>query len=208
MSDPDTTSRPTAAIVAAVAVVTIVSGVAIALFLSGRGDRDVAPVPRPTAVSGAEAPPRIKQAPWRIGKFPAGSVAAMTRTDRRRLRAQRPKVAALIRSLYDAMFLEPHSLKETIKGRFTRPAARSLAASRRVGLPGDATAVETLARTARIGIEATGARRAVASVRVSAVGSVGRRRFHVVHRSTLWLVRSRARWEVIAYQVEQGPRGP
>jgi hypothetical protein len=69
--------------------------------------------------------------------------------------------------------------------------------------------VSTTLRRARIGIQAGGARTAVAAVTVRAVGDHAGTA-PVLHRSTLWLERARTGWKVIAFDVRQGalPKAP
>jgi hypothetical protein len=160
----------------------------------GRAPRG-APTPEPS-------PPRIRQAAWRIRTFPAGAPARMTRNDRRNLARQRPRVARLVKDVYAALFLERKSRRTMLRKRFARSAGRSLR-GRAVGVPRGATRVKTFRRRARIGIDAPGVRRAVATVAVRARGRVGDRRFRVAHAATLWLQRRGSGWSVIAFDLRQ-----
>jgi hypothetical protein len=180
--------------------------VALLLFavLSRHGEqpRTSSPTASPTPV---QPDPRIRQAPWRIHSFPAGAVAGMTKRDHRNLRRARPKIAAVVRDLYDALFLNRPSLGKTIRSRFSLPAAHAFRSLHRVGPPDAATAVKTLTRRARIGIDARSARRAVATVKLRARGLVGQHGFRLWHEATLWLEREKRGWTVIAYDVRQRP---
>ncbi|CAN5602778.1 hypothetical protein BH24ACT26_BH24ACT26_15640 [soil metagenome] len=181
--------------------------VALGLLLGGR-DEPSAQATKPTVSrpgAARPAPPPIEQAPWRIDSSRAGAVAHMTKADRRRLGAQRPRVGALVRDLYDVLLLRPEDRAGAIRRHFARPAARSFMKLRRLGVPEAAARVKTLRRRASIAIDAPGARRAVASVSVSAAGKVSPRWFRMTHEATLWLERAKGDWRVIAFDVEQRP---
>jgi hypothetical protein len=202
-SDQDT-GRPLRRPLIIGAVVLAVS-VILLVLLWGRGD-GAAPTSSTTHERpSGPAPLPIAQAPWRVSAFPAGNLKHLRRPDKRLIRDQRPRLARFVRGLYDALFLERGAARAIVRNRFTPAAARSFVASRHLGAPPDAADVKTLARRATIGIQAPGARRAVALVRVRARGRVGARRWRVTHESTLWLERAGRGWRVIAFDVEQRP---
>jgi hypothetical protein len=200
-SHPSRTSKlaPLAA-VSAVAVVALAVGLWASCSDQGRSRY-------PTAREGPTeaAVPPIPQARWRVTTFPAGKLAGLTPKDRRRIREQKPRLAGLVRSVYDVLFLRPQDERDALRARFARSAARSFASLRRVGAPPTVARVKTLLREARIGIQAPGARRAVALVNVRARGLAGQREWRVSHTSTLWLERARGGWRVIAFDVDQHP---
>lgn len=194
---------PPAAVAGLVAAATglVVLG---ALVLGARDSQDTAPAPPPSPVE-KPSPPPIEQASWRIEVRPAGATGAMSKSERRRLRAQRPRAAELVRSVYEALFLRPQARRGAIDARFAPVARRSFRRLDGVGMPDGVVRVKTIVRAARIAIEAPRARHAVAAVRVRARGRAGPRTVRVFHRSTLWLERSGRRWRVMAYNVEQTP---
>jgi hypothetical protein len=204
--DASATARrrlPPAAVAALVAAATAL-GVLVVLAIVARGDQEARPAPRPTPAE-EPSPSRIVQAQWRIEVRAAGATRAMSKRDRRRLRAQRPRTAKLVRSLYEALYLRPGARSAAIDAAFSPVAGRSFRRLDAIGMPERATRVKTLVRSARVSIEAPRARRAVAAVRVRARGRVGARTVRLFHRATLWLERSGARWRVVAYDVEQAP---
>jgi hypothetical protein len=182
----------------------LAAGLALAVvLLTSEGQREPARAPAPAPAS--PSAPRIEQARWRVEARTAGRAGELSRPERRRLRGQRPRVGALVRELYDALFLRPGGARDAVRKALAPAAARSLLRMRRLGAPEAAERVRTLVRRARVAIEGPRGLRAVASVWVKARGRLRGRPFTLTHRATLWLERSGRAWRVIAYDVEQRP---
>jgi hypothetical protein len=147
---------------------------------------------------------KIKQAPWRIRTQPVGSVAKVTRADKQRLKAQRPRLTTLVKDVYDSLFLFPSRKKAVLRKHFVRRAARRVLSSN-AGISPRAERVRTWSRRANIGIQPNHAAAAAVKVYVHATGMVGRRVFRLVHRATLWLQRSKRGWKVVGFEVDQAP---
>lgn len=150
------------------------------------------------------AAPAVEQAPWRFEYSAEGRFGKLSKAQRDRYAAQKEKVAALLTTIYDGIFLEPSRLERAIRDSFSSDAARSLDTKGLV-FPNTATDVKATRRWARIGLDAQGADFAVGRVKVVAAASVADRPVKVEHRSTLWLERANGDWKVIAFDVEQGP---
>lgn len=159
------------------------------------------PVERSSSTTTAPDP-SIKQAKWKMNVHPSGNLEKMSKRQMKRIRAQRPEVGSLVARVYDALFLAPARRRSVVRNSFAPRAAAAFADD--AGIPANTTMVRTTLRKADIGIDATGARRAAAVVKVRARGRVGSRRFALVHRATLWLER-RGGWKVIAFDVRQSP---
>jgi hypothetical protein len=155
--------------------------------------RQAPPTPSPS--------PTIHQADWQIKSYPAVTFRRVSKKERHRFRVQRPRVKTLIKDVYDALFLEPKNKKEALKRNFTRRARRAFARTR-AGIEAGA-AVKITRRSAKVGIQAKGARRAVAVVTVRAKAMLEDRAVRVVHKSKLWLERSHRGWRVIGFEVNQ-----
>lgn len=179
------------ALVLAVATTLVLADVPGEHLLTGAGDKAEVP-----------ALPELPQARWQMSVHPSGFRAQITKAQKKRVDRQRPQVRALVKTIYDALFLHPDRLKTTLRDNFTQQAAIAL---RRSGAgASDAGRVSTTFRRADIGIQAEGgARMAVASVTVRAVGERSAR--PVLHRSSLWLERVRNEWKVVAFEVRQAP---
>jgi hypothetical protein len=147
---------------------------------------------------------KIKQAPWRIRTQPVGSVAKITRADKKQLKDQRPRLATLVKDVYDSLFLFPSRKKAALRKHFVRRAARRVLSSN-AGISPRAKRVRTWSRRADIGIQPNNAAAAAVKVHVHATGIVGRRVFRLVHKATLWLQRSKRGWKVVGFEVDQGP---
>lgn len=149
--------------------------------------------------------PDLPQATWEMSVHASGVQGRLSGAERKALEEQRPRLRALVKRVYDSLFLHPNRLAGTLKENFSGPAADAL---RRAGAgaaqPGR---VATTLRRASIGIQATGgARMAVASVTVRALAEGSD--VPVVHRSALWLERVRGDWKVVAFDVRQSPPEP
>ena len=147
----------------------------------------------------------VPQAPWTIKAYPAGVTEKVTAAQAKVLEKRRPEVIALVKRVYDGLFVHPGRLAATLEENFTPAAAAAL---RRAGAgveePG---AAATTLRTAEIGVQADGgARLAVASVTVRAARSDAEAD-PLRHKATLWMERRDGGWQVIAFDVDQGPLG-
>ena len=118
--------------------------------------------------------------------------------------AQARSLEQLVRRWHDSVYLFPGDLRADTQKYFSKDAA---AAVRRSGLgpPENAREVETKKRTARIGIEADGAKRAAAVVDIVARGESAKGAFRTSTETHLWLERRGSTWKVIAFDVAQRP---
>ncbi len=176
--------------------------VTILVLGTNRPGRPAASADDPKVASvNTKAPP--PQAKWKITTHVAGVPDEVTKAQARAVARQGPALVALVKDVYDALFLHRDRLSEELKQNFNAPAARAF---RRSGAGAARAGVaSTSYRSAEIGIGATdGARLAVASVSIRASAEkTGAGRF--LHRSTLWLKRAHADWKVIAFTVNQAP---
>jgi hypothetical protein len=147
---------------------------------------------------------KIKQARWQITTERVGSVAKVTRADKKRLKAQRPRLTGLVKDVYDSLFLFPSRKKTILRKHFERPAARKVLSSR-AGVSSRATRVHIWSRRAGIGIQPNSAAAAAANVYVRATGRVENKRFRLVHRATLWLQQLKRGWKVVGFDFAQAP---
>lgn len=145
----------------------------------------------------------VEQADWKVssyslgGKHPSGKHADPPK-------GQSKSLEELVRRWHDSVYLFPADLKADTDKYFTDDAARAMRASG-LGLPDSASKVETKKRTARIGIESDGAKRAAAIVNVVAVGDSAKGDFRVGSETHLWLERNGSKWRVIAFDLNQNP---
>jgi hypothetical protein len=181
-----------------------VIGVAVLLASFGTACTEAPDRSAPRAQIPEVSTPNIKQAAWRIKAKPIGSVGKVTRADKKRLKAQRPRLTGLVKDVYNSLFLFPSRTKNTLRKHFTRRAARKVQLSK-TGISPRAEEVRTWSRQARIGIQPNTARVAAAEVYVRAKGRIGDKIFRLVHRATLWLHRSNRSWKVVGFEIDQGP---
>lgn len=145
--------------------------------------------------------PALPQATWEMNVHAAGVEGRLTPAQKKAIENHRPELRSLVKRIYDSLFLHPNRLPDTLRENFSEPAAVAL---RRAGAGAtDPGRVATTLRRANIGIQAAGARMAVASITVRALGEGTER--PVLHRSALWLERARRDWKVVAFQVRQAP---
>jgi hypothetical protein len=161
---------------------------------------------RPTAGPAIEGTPTpaVKQARWRFRTHPSAALGRLTNREKRRIRAQKPRLERLVRDVYNGLFLPTEAKQKVIRERFTARAAAALLRSG-AGTPDRLSEVKTTLRRARIGIGAASARQAAAEVWLQARALAGSRKVRIVHRSTLWLQKTRGRWKAIAFEVKQEP---
>jgi hypothetical protein len=157
-------------------------------------------LPRPSP-----SPTPIEQARWRVQSYPAVAFEKLSKKERRRFRAQRSRVKALVVDVYGALFLE-RERGDALRRHFSRRAARAFARTRS-GMPAEVTDVKTTRRTASVGFEVARGKRALARVSVRARGRLDGDVVRVVHRAHLWLERFHGRWRVIGFEVERGAPG-
>ena len=145
----------------------------------------------------------VEQADWKVtsysigGKHPSGKQSNPPK-------GQTKSLERVVRRFHDSVYLFPADLKADTGKYFTDDAARAMRASG-LGLPDSASKVETKKRSARIGIEADGAKRAAAVVNVVAVGESAKGDFRVGSETRLWFERTGSKWKVIAFDVDQRP---
>ncbi|MGH2734890.1 MAG: hypothetical protein ACRDKZ_04870 [Actinomycetota bacterium] len=188
----------------------VVAGAAVALLLAAAGVAalsDDRGGPGSSRAPGA-APPygsaqRIKQADWKVDYKPVG-LGKLTKKQRKRMSAQRPRLVKLVKDVYGAMFLAPETLGKQVNASFIRPAAKTLRRTK-AGLPKGAEQVRITRRWARLAIDRASPTRATARVRVVAKGSARRGRFAIEHVASLYMLRPAKSWRVVGFEVDQGP---
>ena len=139
-----------------------------------------------------------KQANWQITSFPIGGKKSELPA------AQTKAIGTLVRRWSDAVYLFPGEVKSVTQRFFIKDAADAFRSSD-IGLPNDARQVETQRRTARIGIDVNGAKRAAVRVEVVATGKSSKGEFRSMSDSHLWLERDGSNWRVIAFDIDQKP---
>jgi hypothetical protein len=154
-----------------------------------------------TPVAMPPSAPVIEQAEWRISAHPSGNIGPMSKRELRRVRAESFPLRRAVTEVYDALFLDPAARPAVLNKRFAARAARALPA--RSGVPASVEKVRTTLRKADIGIDASGARRAAAKVKIRARGIASGERFALLHRGTLWLEKKGGTWKIMAFDVRQ-----
>jgi hypothetical protein len=153
----------------------------------------------PTADTG------IKQAKWSIKTFPSAALKKLSPQEKLRIRSQKPRLEELAQEVYDALFLASEAERaDVLNERFTARAARALLSSG-AGTTDQMSLVKTISRKARIGIDASSARQAAATVKIRARAFVDDELVRINHQSTLWLQRIGSEWMAIAFEVKQEP---
>ena len=185
----------------------LIFGLATVLLILSAGDE-----PRPNAQGQGGGPPPdqihptkrpIEQAPWRIHVYPAGAVTKLTAHQRARVKTQRERLADSVRNLFDAQYFSPEAAARPVAEKTFAPAAARRWLSARSGPPQGLAKLRTVARTARIGVNARTAKQAAATVRIVARGRRGQREARFAQVATLWLERAGGRWRVIAFVTDR-----
>ena len=147
-----------------------------------------------------------KVADWELAIYPAGvaGTGKLTRKAKARVKAQRQPLAALIRDVYDGLFVDPTKLANAVGSHVEKAAGAALL--RDAGLPKDLDEIEITARKARVGISVAGAKNAAAKVKIAGVATKNGRKTGFKHKATLWLERAHHEWKVIAFDLKQGPK--
>jgi hypothetical protein len=153
------------------------------------------------------AAPGVAQADWEVKVFPAGvaGTGKLTKSMKARIAAQREPLNALLREVYDSTFLAPSEMKAAIGRHFSKAAAAQALGSK-IGLPRGAREVQIEQRSARVGIHVQGASRAAAHVKITGRATVDGRALRFEHDASLWLERAKTDWQVIGFDVVQGPK--
>jgi hypothetical protein len=153
---------------------------------------------------GAVGVPALEQADWKISVRPAGVIGKLPKSDKKKLDKQRHALRGLVRDVYGALFLNPERVDNVLAARFSKT---SEVAFKRAdaGIPKQMTNVSTKKRRASISVQASGSKRAVASITVVATGVLVDREVKISHSARLWLERTGKHWKIIAFDVDQRP---
>lgn len=186
--------------VAGLAAAVLFALVAALVFMDLPGERLLSPG---AGDSTTEQDRDLPQAPWQIKTHPAGVVDKVSKAQAARIKQQRPQVTSLVKKLYDALLLHPGRLRSALSENFTPAAAAALRRSGAV-VP-EAGVVSTAERRADIGIQAAGGPTlAIATISLEATFADRPERV-IDHEATLWMERGKDGWQVVAFEVEQGP---
>lgn len=149
--------------------------------------------------------PVVTAAPWRVAGFSVGAGASLSKKEKARLEVQKPRARRVARDIAHGVTLATPGRLAKIRGLLTPAAARSI---RRAapGLPKKATAVEAVARSGQIGLQAPRFNTAVARLQVKVKAVVDRRAVRWKDSVTLWLARDNNVWKAIAFDIERKPR--
>ncbi|HEX2294043.1 MAG TPA: hypothetical protein VHN37_01905 [Actinomycetota bacterium] len=152
---------------------------------------------------GAAVDPAIPQAAWEVKAYAAPTAAGINEADKAVFAREREDVVDTIQRLYEALFLRPDALDKTVRATMTDAASKVLAASR-IGLHDEVEDVRTTTRFLKVGIQVDDGLRAAAVVRVQANALRRSSPITVWHRAQLWLEKENGRWQVVAFDAEQG----
>lgn len=188
-------------VVAAAAAALLLAAAGLAALTHRGGDSGGARAPGSPPPYGSVE--KISQAAWKIDFKPVG-LGRLTAKERKRLSAQRPRLVALIKDVYGAMFLAPESLDRRIASTFIDPAARTFRRTK-AGLPRGTERVRLTRRIARLAIDRSSPTRATARVRIVATGTARAGRFALEHVASLYMLRPGKAWKVIGFKVDQRP---
>ena len=190
--------------------VLVASGIAAALvgfvavvYVNLPSDRVISPG-TPVTESGT---PIVKQAPWDFEVSPAGATHRISKAQRAAVGRQKAGVTALVQEVYDALLLERSALEQVANERFAGEAGAAFIRASKGILPA-ADELKLERRSARIGIDVNGARRAAARIRIRVSATKGGREAIALNTATLWLERNQKGWHVFAYDIEQRPVTP
>jgi hypothetical protein len=155
------------------------------------------------AGKGVRGDAAIEQAAWQVKAYPAPGAAGVTKGTRAVFARERDHVVDTVEQLYEALFLKPDAVDETVRGTMTAAASKVLASSR-IGLHDKVEDVKTTTRFVKVGIQADEGLRAAAVVRVEAKALRQSSPIRVWHRAKLWLEKQDGAWRVVAFDAEQG----
>jgi hypothetical protein len=155
------------------------------------------------AGKGTRGDAAIPQAAWKVRAYPAPGAAGLTKDARAAFERERDDVVSAIQRLYEALFLKPEAVDETVRATLARSAAQVLDSSR-IGLHDKVEDVRTTTRFVKVGIQADEGLRAAAVVRVEARALRNSSPIEVWHRAKLWLEKQDGAWKVVAFDAEQG----
>jgi hypothetical protein len=155
------------------------------------------------AGKGVRGDAAIPQAAWEVKAYPAPGADGITKDDRAAFEREREDVVASIQRLYEALFLKPDAVGQTVRATLSRPAAKVLDSSR-IGLHDKVEDVRTTMRFVKVGIQVDEGVRAAAVVRVEAEALRQSSPIRVWHRAKLWLEKTDGGWKVVAFDAEQG----
>ena len=174
---------------------------AVGYLLPSDGDED--PVARRRHKKSRFDPeePSIVQAPWRVVAKPLATLGKPTKKQKRAMAVLRPKVAATVRDLYDALTISRANVRTATNEAMTVPAARALRS--RLPVPESLRRIKTTRRAAEIGIDLKSQARAAAKVTIAFQAEKGKDQLAYSHNGTLWLERTPKGWQVIAFDLDQ-----
>jgi hypothetical protein len=141
----------------------------------------------------------LPQADWKVNVFPTG-VGKPTKGQRVAVSQQRDKLRTVVADVFDALILRKNTAR--LKSLATPGAAKALGRSE-LQLPKDMTEVETIRRSARVGVDEK-ATHAAARILITFKGMLNDKPVRMQQRSTLWLQKSGAGWRVIAFSGTMG----
>lgn len=180
------------------------SVVAASLLLAAIGDRPtVVSAGRPAPAPAVAVP--VVTTPWRTVAFSVGTGGSLSKPERARLAAQKPRARRVALEIGHGVTLGSPERLTALRGLLTPAAARSVRDAA-PGLPNDATDVVVLRRSIRMGLQAPRFDTAVAHVEVKAKALVKQRRVRWVDGVTLWLAREDNKWKAIAFDIKREPR--
>lgn len=124
------------------------------------------------------------------------------RAERASSSAERSALRSSLEELYHALLLDRAALNDVLRTTFARSAADALRKAK-TGWPAGVGGVEITKRSADIGIQVQGGRRAIAVVAWNGRGLLDERPLMLRHRSTMWLEKTDGRWRVIAFDITE-----
>jgi hypothetical protein len=180
-----------------IAVIALVVAAAFALMnRDTKGPIDAGPDASPSPTQ-----PPLKQARWQIE---AKVVPAGGKHKSKLLKLQAAAVGTVVKEFYDAFLINPGDFDSLVNKDISAEAAKVLAASK-IDSGKTIERLQTLRRSAKIGLQAPTAMHASARVGIKLRGKVGSKKVMLSHQSTLWLERKGSRWQVIGFEADQRP---